>query len=190
MDSSSAFAAPPPPRFVTLRDGSRVVLRPLEPADEPLLREGFARLGRDSVFKRFLGVPHLGDEAFAYLCHPDQVDHLALGAECPEPPDGRGRGVAIARSIRVREEGEDVSEVAIAVADEWQRLGIGRRVLDALAAWAWRSGVRRWYALSTTDNEGIQRALERVAEPLHRRIEGPGALSTWWALRPPDDAPG
>ena len=38
---------------VTLRDGSRVIIRPAIPADRELLAEGFERLSPESRYRRF-----------------------------------------------------------------------------------------------------------------------------------------
>ena len=40
-------------RTVTLRDGTRVRLRPIQPDDKHLLVRGFERLSEDSRYRRF-----------------------------------------------------------------------------------------------------------------------------------------
>ena len=56
------MATPPTPEFVqshtttlTLKDGTRMLVRPIVPEDKDLLVEGFARLSPQTRFRRFLG---------------------------------------------------------------------------------------------------------------------------------------
>jgi hypothetical protein len=39
--------------ITTLRDGSRVAIRPIEPDDREMLAEGFGRLSPESRYRRF-----------------------------------------------------------------------------------------------------------------------------------------
>ncbi len=48
----------------------------------------------------------------------------------------------------------DRAELALAVVDAWQRRGVGRALLAALAARARRAGVRRFTATLLRDNRG------------------------------------
>ncbi|MEA2283671.1 MAG: hypothetical protein QOK21_4278, partial [Solirubrobacteraceae bacterium] len=60
-------------RALTLRDGSRIVIRPIEPDDRDDLREGFERLSPESRYRRFFSpVPRLSERHLDYLT---QVDH-------------------------------------------------------------------------------------------------------------------
>ncbi|HTL35768.1 MAG TPA: hypothetical protein VL326_21710, partial [Kofleriaceae bacterium] len=65
----------------TLRDGTQVILRLVEPADKALLARGFDGWSAESRYARFF-VPklRLTDEELTYLCDVDQENHFALGA--------------------------------------------------------------------------------------------------------------
>jgi len=77
---------------VTVRDGSRLVVRPVRPDDRALLLAGFERLGPESRYKRFLApMPELTDDVVAYLTSVDHHDHEALAARSIRPPE-RGWG--------------------------------------------------------------------------------------------------
>ena len=65
-------AAPPArtPRgmSIELRDGSRIVIRPIEPGDRAALAEGFLRLSPESRYRRFFGpVAELSDRQLDYF---------------------------------------------------------------------------------------------------------------------------
>lgn len=64
--------------FVTLRDGSAALLRPIEPTDEQRLHEGFRLLSPRSRYLRFhTGLTQLTDGQLRYLTEVDGWDHVA-----------------------------------------------------------------------------------------------------------------
>ena len=142
----------------TLRDGSRVDIRPVRPDDRELLRAGFERLSAESRYRRFLvPVDHLSDEWLTYLTDVDHHDHEALAALDPES----GRGVGVARFVR-SEERADVAEAAVTVADDWQGRGLGTLLLELLAARAREEGVAHFTALLLATNEEMLELLESL----------------------------
>jgi GNAT superfamily N-acetyltransferase len=68
----------------------------------------------------------------------DHHDHEAIIALDPLT----GEGVGVARYVRAGADPE-VAEVAVTVVDDWQGRGLGRALLERLAARARREGVRR-----------------------------------------------
>ena len=86
---------------VRLRNGERVLLRPVTPDDKALLLEGFARLSGRSRYARFLS-PRKGftDSELEFLTEVDGVSHFAI-AVAKVNEDGSEEGVAIARFIRL-----------------------------------------------------------------------------------------
>jgi RimJ/RimL family protein N-acetyltransferase len=127
-------------RELSLRDGSRVLLRQIRPDDRDRLAEGLRRLSPASRYLRFHRViDHLTDEQLDELTIIDHVDHeaiIALDRDHPERP-----GVGVARYIREPYEPK-VAEAAITVADEYQGQGAGTLLLGALAARARENEVR------------------------------------------------
>ena len=79
-------------------DHSRVTIRPIEPADAPLLVAAFAELSEDSRYRRFFTPKReLDDRQLAYLTNVDHHDHEALVAI--DASSGSCAGVA--RFVRV-----------------------------------------------------------------------------------------
>ena len=149
---------------VTLRDGSVVVIRTVQPADAPLLAEGFARLSLESRQLRFLSSkPSLSPAELRYFTEIDHHHHEALGAL--DPADGRGLGIA--RFIR-RTDDPDGAEVAVTVIDEWQQRGLGTELLSRLADRARQEGIRHFTALVAADNKAVIAMLEE--HPIGVRI--------------------
>jgi RimJ/RimL family protein N-acetyltransferase len=145
-------------RAVTLRDGSRVVLRPISPHDGRRLTASFARLSQTSRYRRFFTTkPELSDGELQELVGVDHVDHEAIVAI----DRGTEEIVGVARYVRLPTAPE-TAEVAITVADDWQGRGLGRALLQQLAHGARHHGVHRFSALVQSDNRASLGLLEDV----------------------------
>ena len=154
--------APDPGIAVALRDGSRVLVRPVRPDDRELLLDGFERLGPESRYQRFLApMAALTEEDITYLTEVDHHDHEALAAIDEESGDG----VGVARFIRCADR-SDTAEAAVTVIDDWQGRGVGTALLDLLAARARTEGVVRFTALLLAENRDMLEVLEAIG-PLH-----------------------
>ncbi len=107
-----------------LRDGTRVLLRPIRPDDAPRLQALHARLSPQSVYLRWLSAhPVLTDEEAANLSQLDYRDRMAYVAILPEASPDEIMGVA--RYAAIPSEGPGVAEAAVAVADAYQQRGLG-----------------------------------------------------------------
>jgi RimJ/RimL family protein N-acetyltransferase len=141
-----------------LRDGSRVLIRQVQPADAALLAEGFARLSARSRWMRFLAPKReLSPAELRYLTEIDHHDHEAIGAV--NLADGRGVGVA--RFIRDAADPQ-AADLAVTVIDAWQGRGVGTELLTRLADRARQEGVRRFTAVAFADNVAVAGLLRRA----------------------------
>lgn len=130
-----------------LRDGSAVMVRPVQSTDASLLADGFARLSERSRRWRFLGdKKNLTVAELRYLTCIDHHDHEALGALSPD-----GRGIGVARYVRDSED-PGRADVAVTVVDEWHGRGLGTKLLQLLSARARAEGVDRFTATVASDN--------------------------------------
>lgn len=92
---------------VQLRDGTRVLIRPIEPEDRTALAEGFQHLSPESRYRRFFApVIGLSEGDLDYLTRVDHHAHEALVAV----EETTGEGVGVARYVQT---GPDVAEPAI-----------------------------------------------------------------------------
>jgi GNAT superfamily N-acetyltransferase len=146
----------------SLRDGSRVVLRPIRTSDVDELRRGFGRLSDRSRYLRFFSpLQRLPDEWAERLTDLDHRTHRAWVAYDPDvdaPPPGFGVGVA-----RLVELPEDPSsaEAAISVTDDYQGRGVGRLLLEIVTGTAAAAG---YTTLVTNVLRENRRMLDLVAE--------------------------
>jgi GNAT superfamily N-acetyltransferase len=143
-------------------DGRIVTLRAIEPEDAPALRRAFEQLSPVSRYRRFQrDVPELTEEMASYLTRVDGVSHLAWIAVHVSPDLKDERIVGVARAIRL-EDKADVAEIAVTVADDFQRHGLGRILLEALGAAALRKGIRAFRAEVLASNEPAARSLDTL----------------------------
>jgi RimJ/RimL family protein N-acetyltransferase len=150
--------------FFELPNGTRVLIRPIEPSDKPKLAEGLRRLSNESIRKRFLAAkPRFSSAELRYLTELDGVNHIALVAVLAGNPDVL---VGVARCVRLPDR-PDTAEMAIVVGDPWQGQGLGRALATALADAAVAVGIRRFAATLLADNEPARRLMRTFA----RRLE-------------------
>jgi acetyltransferase len=147
---------------------SEVRIRRVRPTDAPDLERFYAALSEDSRLRRFLGVVRgLNARQASTFCTPDD-DHregFVAVVSAGSPPAGR-----IVGHLCLEPDGTDTAEVAIAVADDWQRRGLGRRLMEAGLRWARRAGVTRFTATMFADNAGIHRLLLGLGLPAETRL--------------------
>jgi RimJ/RimL family protein N-acetyltransferase len=134
-----------------LRDGSRVLIRPVQSADAPLLADGFARLSATSRWMRFLTPKkELSPAELRFLTDLDHHDHEALGAL-----DHRdGRGVGVARYVRQADDPWG-ADIAVTIVDEWQGRGLGTELLARLSDRAREENIQRFTALVAAENVAV-----------------------------------
>jgi GNAT superfamily N-acetyltransferase len=148
---------------VTLKDGSRVVIRPVTPEDKPLFAEAFERFGEESRYRRFMSFKRrLSPEDLAFFTEVDHHDHEALGAIDPET----GEGLGVARYVREPDD-PTAAEAAVAVVDAWQSRGLGGTLLERLARRATEEGISHFRASLFTSNRGMLHLFEDLGEMRH-----------------------
>jgi len=163
----TALPARPGVRTVHLA-GADLVLRPIAPTDGPELAAAFERLSEQSRYQRFFtGKRRLTEAELAYLSTVDHHVHEAVVAVLP----ASGRIIAVARFIRSATR-PGSAEIAVTVADEWQRRGLGSALVRRLAERARDEGVTRFTADVLTGNRAVFAMLRRLGS-VRRQLDGP-----------------
>jgi len=144
--------------IVTLKDGTRMRVRPIVPEDKDLLVEGFARLSPETRFRRFLGyMDKLRPPLLRYLTEIDYVDHFAwIGLDAD-----KSTGIGVARYVRMRDD-PTAAEAAIVVVDEYQHRGAGTILLQLLGATALTNGITHFVGEALAENQPIRELLENL----------------------------
>jgi len=120
----------------------------LERTDEEALRRFFFRLSPDTLYRRFLSPIARPEQARPErLLDIDHRDREALVALV----DGEIVGVA----RYVRKPGAELADLAVVVADAWQRRGIATLLLRTLAEAAGAIGIRGFSVTMLADNRPV-----------------------------------
>lgn len=126
---------------IPLADGRRVTLRPVLPQDFEAEERFVAGLSRETRQRRFhIGIHTLPEPMLRAFTEVDFRTHVALVAEAGYDVEAPIL-VADARYV-VHDDGAN-AEFAIAVADDWQGVGLGRQLLMRLGDYARRSGLQQ-----------------------------------------------
>ncbi len=132
-----------------LRDGRTVILRPIKPEDEPLWLEMFQNFSEESIRYRFFQIlkdtPH---ETRVRYCNIDYDREIAIVAELTE--EGRKRILGVAR-VSIEPDGK-TGEIAFIVADPWQGLGLGTKLVDYVLEICADMKLETIYAIMLADN--------------------------------------
>jgi RimJ/RimL family protein N-acetyltransferase len=156
----------------TLRDGTRVLIRPVVPEDKPYFSTGFRHLSPRSRYLRFLRpVRELTGRDLKFFTEIDHVNHVAWGA-LARLPDG-DRGIGVARYVR-RPEDPQTAEGAVTIIDEYQHRGVGSRLIGALYWSALMSGITSFEGYVLAENERMKRLIRILGGEL--TAEGHGVM--------------
>jgi RimJ/RimL family protein N-acetyltransferase len=139
-------------------NGARFSLRPLCVSDREALRRLFARLSPESRRRRFLiAKPKLSERELTYFTDVDHLRHEALAVIDREDSSI----VGVARYVRWPERA-GAADVAIEVADDWQRNGIGLMLAEALIRRARENGINVLTATTLWENRAARALARRV----------------------------
>ena len=173
MKSRSGVGAPPDDAenredgHETLHDGRRVLIRAIRPSDVEGNARFIAQLSQPSKHFLFLaGLSQLSDTALRHLCDPDYAHDMAYIAFGLDSAGETGEQVGVCRYA-----GADPvqgAEISVAVADGWQRQGLGKILLRYLIDYARSHGVPRLYSVDAANNvrmRGLARGLGFAQQP-------------------------
>jgi acetyltransferase len=161
---------------LTLRDGTAVTLRPIRPADAGIEQAFVHNLSDESRYYRFMdSMRELSPKMLSHFTEVDYDRHMALIAV--NERDGTETQVGVARYV-VGGDGT-TCEFAIAIADDWQRKGLGTLLLQALMSAARAAGVRVMHGDVLAGNQRMLQLTARLGfrarfdagDPRQMRIE-------------------
>jgi acetyl coenzyme A synthetase (ADP forming)-like protein len=112
-----------------LRDGYRVLLRPIEKSDVPLWLAFFSRLSEHAKYLRFHSITkEMTEEDAIHYCTVDYKNSFAYIAEIGKEKDKKI--IAVARFYRLPDKRS--AEVSFGIDDDYQSIGLGTRLIEAL----------------------------------------------------------
>ena len=143
---------------ITTADNENVLVRPIKPDDEPMIKDMFYSFSEKTVYLRYHGslksMPHNRLQVF---CNVDYDTEMALvaviGAAGREEVVGVGRYMTDATKTS--------AELAFVVRDDFQRKGLGSYLFHRLIEIARDSGIRKFAADVLTENSGMLKIFHR-----------------------------
>jgi len=154
------------PLKTKLRDGTKILIRPLQPDDRADLLHGFEKLSMGSRRFRFLTPIHkLSKNQINALVEVDHLNHVAFGVRDIGRRDQPG--IAIGRFVRLEAE-PSAAEFAITVIDEYQNRGLGTLLTALLVKTARERGIEVLRGFLLADNSTMIRLLEHFGARIKR----------------------
>jgi RimJ/RimL family protein N-acetyltransferase len=151
-----------------LRDARQVEIRALRPTDLPGLRETAKRMSPETIYRRFFAPKRsFTEKEIDFYLNIDFTSHVALVAVLEE--SGRAQIVGGGRYIGT---GPGCAEVAFAVDDPHQGLGIATRIMRHLVGIARENGIAQLTAEVLAENAPMLKVFERCGLAAKTRREG------------------
>jgi len=151
-----------------LRDGTQLQIRALRPSDRAWMLAALGRASSTSLYRRFFSPRRtFSDGQIDFLVNVDFVGHVALAAVMER--DGRD---VVTGGGRYIVSGPATAEVAFAVEDPHQGLGIATRVLRHLIGIARDAGLDEFVAEVLSENAPMLSVFRRSGLPMRTRREG------------------
>ena len=136
----------------TLRDKTRILLRPIKITDEPMMKELFYRCSPTTIYHRFFHVlksmPHRELVRFVHLDYRREMAIVGVAQDSVKRE--REQIVCVGRYFADPTTG--FAEVAFLVRDDYQRRGIGERLVKDLVRVAKANGIKGFQADVLGDN--------------------------------------
>ena len=155
----------------TLKDGTEVTIRAIQPADSASVLEGFKNLDRDAIYRRFFSLKkELSDAEVKQLTDVDfsQVVALVVTIET-------GKGETLIAGGRYAVENPETSqaaELAFLTDEAYRGRGIAGLLLRHLIRLAQKAGISRLEADVLADNHPMLVVFRRSGLPMRQQREG------------------
>lgn len=142
-----------------MRDGNVVHVRPVRPEDAPLEQAFVSAMSDESRYFRFMDATReLPPSQIVRLTQVDYDREMALIAVVDD--NGQERQVGSARYVQTPD-GESV-EFGLAVDDNWQKCGLGRRLMEAIIDCAREKLYRTMVGDVLADNQKMLNLMTRL----------------------------
>ncbi len=164
---------PYPTQYVgkwTMKNGTPVIIRPIQPEDEPLMVLFHKTLSEESVYFRYFHLIKLqsrvAHERLTRMCFIDYDRQMALVAEYQNPETEARQILAVGRLSKLH--GTNEAEFAILVSDRYQCQGLGTQLLQRLLQVGRDEQLSRISADILADNYAMQKVCTQVGFRIER----------------------
>lgn len=141
-----------------LKNGKKVIIRPIRPEDEPMEAEMFESFSKESMKHRFIDdIKEVSHEVLMRFTHIDYDREIALIAEMAEGKKKRMLGVVRLISDPL----SGVGEFTVIVGDPWHFLGLGNKFTDLILDIAEKRGVKKINAKYLKSNLAMENIFKK-----------------------------
>ncbi len=143
---------------IALKDGQEIMIRPIRPEDEPMMKDMFYSFSEKTVYLRYHGsLKTMSHNKLQVFCNVDYDTEMALvgvaGAAGQEEVIGVGRYMTDAAKTS--------AEMAFVVRDDYQRQGLGTILFMRLVEIGRMNGIRKFSADVLAENIGMLKIFHR-----------------------------
>jgi len=144
--------SPCPSEYITeftMKNGEKVILRPIKPEDELMEKEMFSNFSeRTQRFRFFQLIKDISHDQLVRYTQIDYDREIAIIAEVTE--NGKKLMAGVVRLIA--DQYNETAEFAIVIADPWHNLGLGNKFTDYICEIAKARGIQKIYANVLANN--------------------------------------
>jgi acetyltransferase len=158
---------PYPSQYVapwTMKNGTKVIIRPISAEDEMLMRGFHESLSDRTVYMRYLSPMLLSTrtthERLARMTHNDYDREIALVVECNEEKCEKAI-LGVARLSKLRGTDEE-ARFTMLISDRYQGQGLGKELLTRIIKIGRDEKIKRIIALMSPENEAMKRLCRAV----------------------------
>lgn len=163
-------------------DGRVVTIRPIRPEDAGMEQEFVKSMSDESKYYRFMDT--LRELTQSMLIRFTQVDYDREMALIATLPDEHGKEIQIGVARYVTNPDGETVEFALAVTDEWQKHGVGRKLMSVLIECARQKGYRAVVGDVLTQNSKMFRLITSLGFTVHAHHEDPSVKRVVLVLHP------
>ncbi|HTT12840.1 MAG TPA: GNAT family N-acetyltransferase [Burkholderiaceae bacterium] len=141
-----------------LRDGRKVTVRPIRPQDREGLHAAVLNLSADARYTRFMAPKReLSSKTLDAATSPRPDQEFALVAV-----NGGDDGPIVAGARYASAPGSDSCEFAVTITDEWQGVGLARRLMEILMEVARHDGFLTMEGFVLASNSAMRGLAKRL----------------------------
>ena len=167
---------------ITLRDGTRLTIRPIRPADMDLEKVFVKKLSDYSRYYRFMQpIRELSPAMLEHFTHPDYDREMALIAIANQ--GGSEEEIGVARFVKYPDGRQ--CEFALAVADAWHGKGVGTALMQALMTYARSVGLESMEGFVLSTNQAMLKLVRFLGFSLEISKDDPTQMTAWKDLLTP-----
>ncbi len=162
---------PYPSRYIVpwkIRDGRDILLRPLSAEDEPLVKQMLSSLSEETLRVRFFVAMEINHRMLMQFCNIDYDREIAIVAELRDY--NARRIIGGGRLIVEPETGS--GQFAVLIHDEFQKQGLGEKLLDVTIGIAEDKGLKEIYGIVLTENEKMLKLSKKMGFKSTRLPDG------------------